>query len=80
MTLILVLAFVLILVVTIYLVMSRNNTSNPLINRIKSILGIAIIHPENRLKGSINDSAISSVNYQSVGGKPVVNIIRNKEI
>ena len=73
-----ILLFVLILVVPFYLFMSRNNTSNPLIDRIKSILGIAIIHPENRLKGSINDSAISSVNYQSVGGEPVVNIIRNK--
>ena len=73
-----ILLFVLILVVPVYLFMSRNNTSNPLINQIKSILGIAIVHPENRLKGSINDSAISSVNYQSVGGEPIVNIIRNK--
>ena len=72
-----ILLFVLILVVPVYLFMSRNNTTRPLIDQIKSILGIAIVHPENKLKGSINDSAISSVNYQSVGGEPVVNIIRN---
>ena len=41
--------FALILVVTIYLVMSRNNTSNPLINRIKSILGIATVHPAEKI-------------------------------
>ena len=73
-----ILLFVLILAVPVYLFMSRSNTSDTLVNKIKSFLGIGIIYPENRLSRNINDSAISSINYESVGGEPVVNIVRNK--
>ena len=72
-----ILLFVLILVVPVYLFMSRNNTSNSIVNKIKNFLGIGIVYPEQKLT-RYNDSSISSVNYQSVGGEPVVNIVRNK--
>ena len=55
-----ILLFVLILVVPVYLFMSRNDTSNSIVNKIKSILGLAVVYPENKLKGSINDSTISN--------------------
>ena len=73
-----ILLFVLILAVPVYLFMSRNDLSNPIINKIKSLLGITVVYSEDRLTRNINNSAISNVNYQSVGGEPVVNIIRNK--
>ena len=40
-----ILLFVLILEVPVYLFMSRNDASNPIINRIKSILGLAVVYP-----------------------------------
>ena len=81
-----ILLFLLILIVPVYLFMSNRKTSsntisgnNGIIDNIKSIFGIKINYPEEKLKkDDINDSAISSVNYKYVGGKPTVKIIRNK--
>ena len=44
-----ILLFVLILVVPVYLFMSRNNTSNSIVNKIKNFLGIGIVYPEQKL-------------------------------
>ena len=67
-----ILLFVLILAVPVYLFMSNKDGGNIL----RSLLGINISN-RSRLQ-DINDSAISSTNYKNVGGKPVVNIIRDK--
>ena len=71
-----ILLFVLILAVPIYLFMSNKGPGN-IIDSFKIMLGIKLSNPKLQLK-NINDSAISSVNYKNVGGKPIVNIIRDK--
>jgi len=71
-----ILLVLLILVVPIYLYLNKNGTEN-IVGRIKSLFGMAIVYPEQKLKYD-NNSAISSVNYKNVGGNPVVNIVRNK--
>lgn len=68
-----ILLFVLILIVPFYLYFNKDGS---LIDRLKIYFGIM----ENKidLHNHNNDMAISSVNYKNVGGKPVVNIIRDK--
>ena len=78
-----VLLFILILAIPLYLFNSKNdsknNSSNSLINKVKTFFGINFVYPENELKiTDINDSAISSTNYKYINSEPVVNIIRNK--
>ena len=70
-----VLLFVLILIVPFYLYLNKDGS---FIDRLKIYFGIM---DKNKidLYNRNNDMAISSVNYKNVGGKPVVNIIRDKE-
>lgn len=70
-----VLLFVLILIVPFYLYFNKDGS---IIDRLKIYFGIM---DKNKidLYNRNNDMAISSVNYKNVGGKPVVNIIRDKE-
>lgn len=70
-----ILLFVLILAVPVYLFMSNKSQGNVLDN-LKIMLGIKVSNKSRLL--DINDSAISSTNYKNVGGKPVVNIVRDK--
>lgn len=70
-----VLLFVLILIVPFYLYFNKDGS---IIDRLKIYFGIM---DKNKidLYNRNNDMAISSINYKNVGGKPVVNIIRDKE-
>ncbi len=69
---------ILIIAVPVYIYMSSkggvgNNTFDTIIIKVKSLFGGQNTIPNYR----VNDSAISRLNYKYVGGKPVVNIIRD---
>ena len=70
-----ILLFVLILIVPFYLYFGKDSTN--ILHKIKVFFGI-IDEPRLDLHNRNNDTAISSVNYKNVGGKPVVNIVRNR--
>jgi len=70
-----VLLFVLILIVPFYLYFNKDGSN--LLNKLKLYFGI-VDNSSIDLYNRNNDSAISSTNYKNVGGKPVVNIIRDK--
>jgi hypothetical protein len=69
-----ILLFVLILVVPFYLYFNKDGS---FLDRLKLYFGIMDINKTD-LYNRNNDMAISSVNYKNVGGKPVVNIVRDK--
>ena len=69
-----ILLFVLILIVPFYLYFNKDGS---IIDRIKIYFGIMDTNKID-LYNRNNDMAISSVNYKNVGGKPIVNIIRDK--
>lgn len=70
-----ILLYLLILIVPFYLFFSKNGSD--ILEKLKLYFGI-IESPKYNLYNRNNDTAISSTNYENVGGKPVVNIVRNR--
>ena len=69
-----ILLFILILIVPFYLYFNKDGS---IMDKLKIFIGIMDTNKID-LYNRNNDMAISSVNYKNVGGKPVVNIIRDK--